>query len=180
MVLFTRKHLVNSKQVYEGKIISLQVDTLHHPDGKIVEREVVTHNGGVVIACRPTLDQIILIRQYRYALDAELLELPAGRIEKGEDPLVAAKRELTEETGFFAKTWRHLTGMYTAPGFCNELLHVYEATDVEFVGTNLDEDEEIDVMELDLKEAWQLVTAGKITDAKTIGGLGMLMVSQYS
>lgn len=180
MVLFTKKHFVDSKRIYEGGIINLRVDTLNHPDGKVVEREVVEHNGGVVIACRPKPNQIILIRQYRYALDEELLELPAGRIEKNEDPLPAAQRELTEETGFFAKTWKEIARMYSAPGFCNELLYVYEASDVEFVGTKLDDDEEIDVMELELKDAWELVSTGKIRDAKTIAGLGLLMASQYS
>jgi len=175
LALFTKKDFVSSERVHEGGIINLRVDTLKLPDGKIAIREVVEHNGGVVIACRPKANQIILIRQYRYSLDSDLLELPAGRIEKGEDPFLAAKRELTEETGYKAKIWRELSKMYSAPGFCNELLYVYEASDVEFVGTNLDEDEEIEVIEIELSKAWGLVAEGKIQDAKTIAGLGMLV-----
>ena len=101
MALFTSKHTVESRRVHEGNIINLRVDTLRLNDGQTVTREVVEHEGGVVIACRPAEDQIILIRQYRYSIDDYLMELPAGRIEKGEDPLKAAQRELTEETGIF-------------------------------------------------------------------------------
>jgi ADP-ribose pyrophosphatase len=175
VALVTRKNLVQSDLIYEGGIINLRVDKLKLPDGRNLIREVVEHNGGVVIACRPKPDQIILIRQYRYSIDADLFELPAGRVEKGEQPLVAAQRELTEETGYHASNWREMARMYSAPGFCNELLYLYEATDVKFVGTHFDIDEEIEVHELSVGEAWKLVVDGKIEDAKTLAGLGLIL-----
>ncbi|HEY9719648.1 MAG TPA: NUDIX hydrolase [Trichormus sp.] len=174
MTLFTQKDAVSSNRIYEGGIINLRVDAVRLADGQSTTREVVEHNGGVVVACRPKPHQIILIRQYRYSIDHDLLELPAGRIEPGEKPLAAAQRELTEETGYEAKHWKELAQMYTAPGFTNELLYLYEANEVTFVGKNLDPDEEIDVIELDIEEAWQWVAQGKIRDAKTIAGLGLM------
>lgn len=174
MTLYTRKDTKNIQQIFQGEIISVRLDTLKHESGSVATREVVEHAGGVVIACRLNNGKIVLIRQYRYAMDEELIELPAGRINRGEDPLPAAKRELTEETGYLAQNWQLLSEMYTAPGFCDELLRLYLATDVSFVGKNLDEDEETDVLEVTADDAWQLVRQGKIRDAKTIAGIGLL------
>ncbi|MBX9570744.1 MAG: NUDIX hydrolase [Candidatus Obscuribacterales bacterium] len=174
MVLFTREHFISSDRIFEGKIFNVRKDRLERDDVAI-SREVVEHNGGVVIACQPERGRILLIGQYRYPIDEELIELPAGRVELGEDRFLAAKRELTEETGFFANTWKELAHMYSAPGFCNELLSFYQATDLEFQGKKLDEDEETDVLDVTLEEAWSWVKAGKIRDAKTVAGLGMLM-----
>jgi ADP-ribose pyrophosphatase len=180
LVLITRKNAVVSERVYSGRIIDLRVDKVESPTGRTVTRETVEHNGGVVIACQPKPNQIILIRQYRYSIDEELVELPAGRIEKDEEPLSAAQRELTEETGYVASEWREIARMYTAPGFCNELLYLYRASDVIFTAKNPDEDEEIEVLELDLRDAWQMVQEGKIRDAKTVAGLGLLVSAQHS
>jgi len=173
VALFTVTHKIGSQRIYEGGIINLRVDILKQ-DGREKKREVVEHNGGVVIACQPTPDEVILIKQYRYSVDEELIELPAGRIEKGEQPLPAAQRELTEETGFLAKNWEELARMYSAPGFCNEMLYLYLATDTTEVEKNLDEDEETEVMRLPLDEAWHLVSTGRARDAKTIAGIGLL------
>ncbi len=179
MPVFKVAHKVNSKRIYEGDIVNFRVDTVRLEDGQETTRELVEHNGGVVIACQPTPDEIVLIRQYRYSVDEELLELPAGRIETGEEPLHAATRELIEETGYDAKTWRELVRMYTAPGFCNEMLYVFHASDVELVSKNLDYDEETEVMVLSIENAWQLVLDGKIRDAKTVSGVGMLLAEKY-
>lgn len=175
MVVYTRENCIASKRVYEGNIISLRVDQLEREGGKGVKREVVEHNGGVVIACQPTADSVILINQYRYCVDESLVELPAGRIEPGEDPLAAAQRELTEETGYVAARWTELAQMYSAPGFCSELLYLYGASDVEMCKSCPDEDEEIELLELPLAQAWQLIVTGKVRDAKTIAGIGLLM-----
>lgn len=174
MALFTRAHLKETKRLHEGDIINLRVDILDGGDRDII-REVIEHNGGVVIAGQPQPDQVILVKQYRYSIDKELLELPAGRIEKGEDPLLAAKRELTEETGYQASDWSEMSRMYTAPGFCNEMLYLYLAQNLVFKGKDLDFDEETDVEILTLTEAWTQVGAGTIQDAKTIAGLGLLL-----
>lgn len=173
MSLYTRQHTVESKRIYEGEIVNFRVDRLEN-DGREVTREVVEHNGGVVIVCQPTPAEIVLIKQYRYSVDEVLYEFPAGRIEKGEDPLPAAQRELTEETGYIAKNWEELSRFYTAPGFCNEMLYMYLATEVELAEKNLDEDEETDVIVMSLNDAWQLLGSGAVRDAKTVAGISML------
>lgn len=174
MVLITRKDSIATQDVFDGAIFSVHLDTVRTETGFEMTREVVHHNGGVVIACKPTPDEVLLIKQYRYSVDEELIELPAGRVNKDEDRLAAAKRELIEETGFKAESWTALPPMYSAPGFCDELLTCYLATDISWVGKNLDVDEETDVMRVSLKEAWQLVLNGKIKDAKTFALLGIV------
>ncbi len=175
MSLFTHDHRVETVRVHEGGIINLRIDTLH-ANGLQVIREVVEHNGGVVIAAQPAPDRVLLIRQYRYSIDDELIELPAGRIERGEDPFPAAQRELIEETGFEAREWAELSRMFSAPGFCDEVLYLYKAHELNFVGKNLDIDEHTDVLDLRISEAWGMVGTGEIRDAKTIAGLALLLV----
>lgn len=133
MALYTRQDTQTSKRIYEGGIINLREDTLKNSSGSCT-RAVVEHNGGVVIACQPEPGKVILIKQYRYSIDEELIELPAGRIEPGEIPLPCAQRELIEETGYKAENWQELCRMFTAPGFCDEILYLYLATGVTFVG----------------------------------------------
>ncbi|MBX9771576.1 MAG: NUDIX hydrolase [Candidatus Obscuribacterales bacterium] len=173
MALYTRQDTETSKRIYEGAIINLREDSLKNSHGTCT-RAVVEHNGGVFIACQPEPGKVILIRQYRYSIDEDLIELPAGRIEKGEAPLPCAQRELIEETGYKAEKWQELSRMFTAPGFCDELLYLYLATDITFVGKNLDHDEETEVLIMPVKQAWQMVLDGKVRDAKTIAGLGLL------
>ncbi|CAN5301019.1 NUDIX hydrolase [soil metagenome] len=176
-MLFTRDHCVSTEQVWEGAIINLRVDTVT-VDNTVATREVVEHNGGVVIAGLTSANKVILVKQYRYSIDHELIELPAGRIEAGEDPFPAAQRELTEETGYLAENWQELSRMYTAPGFCNEMIYIYLAENLTYQGKNLDFDEETEVIELSLDEAWAMVFNGQIQDAKTIAGLGLLSQRQ--
>ncbi|MBS1957446.1 MAG: NUDIX hydrolase [Cyanobacteria bacterium SZAS-4] len=179
MPVFKVAHKVESKRIYEGDIVNFRVDTVRHENGQETTRELVEHNGGVVIACQPTEGEVVLIRQYRYSVDEDLLELPAGRVEIGEQPLHAAQRELTEETGYQAKNWRELSRMYTAPGFCNEILYMFHASNVELGGKDLDYDEETEVIVLKLEDAWQLVLDGKVCDAKTVAGVGMLLAEHH-
>ena len=174
MALFTRENTVSSKQIFAGQVVSLRVDQLLSPGGQSFCREVVEHNGGVVIACQPEPDKVILIRQYRYTIDMDLLELPAGRLEAGEEPLLAAQRELLEETGYAARRWEPLASMYSTPGFSNELLYLFRAEGITFQGKALDEDEETEVMIMGVDEAWQLILNGKVSDAKTIAGIALL------
>lgn len=176
MALYTRKHLIATERIFEGSIFNVRKDTLRlSEESKPLTREVVEHNGGVVIACQPEPGKVILIKQYRYPIDEELYELPAGRVELGEDRFIAAKRELTEETGYIAAKWNELGHMFSAPGFCSELLSFYQATQLAWSGKDLDEDEETDVHVVELEEAWSWVRTGKIRDCKTVAGLGMLL-----
>lgn len=172
-MLFTRNHCVSTERIWDGTIINLRVDTVN-VDNTVAIREVVEHNGGVVIAGLTSENKVILVKQYRYSVDHDLIELPAGRIEAGEDPFPAAQRELTEETGYQAESWQELSRMYTAPGFCNEMIYIYLAENLTYKGKNLDYDEETEVLELTLTEAWTMVVNGQIQDAKTIAGLGLL------
>lgn len=173
MALFTREHKIANELIYEGHIFRVVVDTVQN-DGKQFKREIVEHNGGVVILGQPSEREILLIRQYRYSVDEELIELPAGRLEKGEDRDAAAARELIEETGYKGTQWKQIAGVFSAPGFCDELLTFHHATGLEWVGKKLDEDEETDVMQVTLQEAWQLVLGGKVRDAKTVAGIALL------
>lgn len=173
-MLFTRVHTVGTKRVWEGSVINLRVDSLKSPAGDETIREVIEHNGGVVIASQTASGDVLLVKQYRYSIDMEILELPAGRIDKDEDPFPAACRELREETGYEAQNWKELSRMYSAPGFCDEVLYLYHATDLVFKGKQLDFDEETEVVELSLSEAWLMIRDGRIRDAKTIAGLGIL------
>ena len=173
LTLFTRQHKTASKLVYQGRIFNLQVDDVSCAN-QHVTREMIQHNGGVVIACQPEPDLIVLVKQYRYVLDRDLIELPAGRLEINEEPLAAAKRELREETGYQDGIWRELSKMYPAPGFCDELLHLYHAAGVSLTEKMLDHDEETEVIVMPVAQAWQDILSGKICDAKTIAGLAMI------
>jgi ADP-ribose pyrophosphatase len=175
LALFTKKDSVASKRIHEGHIINLRIDQLRLADGNSTTREVVEHPGGVVIVCQPRADQIILIKQYRYSIDRELIEFPAGRIDNGEAPLQAAKRELEEETGYRAEKWQAKGVLATAPGFCNELLYLFHATDVTEVGKRLDHDEEIEVLAVSIPQAWALAASGNIIDTKTIAALALVV-----
>lgn len=174
LVLYNQDDVIGTKKIFDGHVFSVRLDTLRKTDRPAITREVVEHNGGVVICGQPEPNKVILIRQYRYPVNEELIELPAGRVELGEDRFLAAQRELTEETGYVAKTWQDLPPMYTAPGFCNELLTFYRATDLVWQGKNLDEDEETEVIIVDVKEAWHWVLDGRVRDAKTAVGLAVL------
>ncbi len=174
MGLITRKDAIGTEKIFKGSVFSVRLDQVRRQDGTSLRLELVEHNGGVVIACKPSPTEVLLIKQYRYPIDEELIELPAGRLNEGEDRLEAAKRELIEETGYKANTWEELPPMFTAPGFCDELLTCYVASDIEWVGKNLDEDEWTDAFTISLKEAWKMVLDRKIRDAKTIAILGVI------
>jgi len=171
VTLFTLRDRIKTERIHDGHIINLRIDTLQVEDGTTVLREVIEHNGGVVIAAQTAEHELLFVQQYRYSLDQTIIELPAGRIEKGEDPFLAAQRELIEETGFRASQWRTLTSLYSAPGFCDEVLHLYHASDLAFEGKKLDMDEETDVVKLSVDEAWSMVESGAIRDAKTVAGI---------
>ncbi len=162
---------LNSEYVYRGKVIDVCRDDVEISTGRKSTREVVEHSGGVVIAAQKSSDTILMVKQFRYPIKETVLELPAGKLEKGEEPFPAAQRELEEETGYRAKCWKDLGYINTTPGFCNEKLYLYYATELEFVGEHPDEGEIIQCFEYKLDEIYEKIKNGEINDAKTICGL---------
>lgn len=160
---------VATKSIYDGKIIALQVDDVLLPDGQQAKREIVKHPGAVALIPVTNDGKLILVRQFRKALERTIIEIPAGRIEVGEDPKETAIRELEEETGLGTKSISYLQTFATSPGFADEIIHLYVAKDL-FVIDNPaegDEDEFIDVLEVTVEEAEAMVGSGDIYDAKT-------------
>ncbi len=159
---------LNSKVVYDGKVITVIRDDVEVSDGHKSFREVVLHSGGVVIVALKNDDTILFVKQYRYPLKHVNLELPAGKLELGEDPNEACKRELEEETGYRAKVWQSLGYINTTPGICTEKLYLYLAKDLEFVGEHPDEGEILKNCEYKISEVREMIKSGEINDAKTI------------
>jgi ADP-ribose pyrophosphatase len=154
-------------------VISLDIDSVRYPDGTTGELEMIRHPGASAVLpflSEPTAvnPEILLLRQYRYAADGYLYEVPAGRLEPGEDPVACAARELREETGCLASSLSHLTTIYTTPGFTDESIHLFLATGLTRGVAALEQDEFIEVVTLPLAEALQLIERGEIRDGKTV------------
>lgn len=158
---------ISTKSIFTGRVISLQVDTVQLPDGNQAEREIVRHPGAVAVLAEYN-GKLLLVDQYRQAMGRRELEIPAGKLEKGEEPLEAAKRELEEETGYRAGKMTHLHSFYTSPGFADEIIHLFAATELTPGSIALDEDEFLEVHEVTLAEAQQHISEGWIADAKTL------------
>lgn len=162
---------ISSEDVFQGRIIRVRVDTVLLPDGNETKREVVEHPGAVVILAVNDRKEIIMVRQYRHATGEILLELPAGKRDYNESPLVCAQRELEEETGYSAEEWDVLFSFYTSPGFCNELLYFVVARGLIKGESHPDGEEFLDVLKVPVEEARRMVADGEIKDAKTILGI---------
>ena len=162
-----RETPVEQEVKYEGRIIRLRVDKAQLPNGRIATREVVEHNGGVCIAALTEQQELLFVRQFRYPYQEVVLELPAGKIDKGEEPLACGKRELTEETGASAQQYRSLGRLYPSPGYCGEVIHLFLATGLSFGRMNPDEDEFLEVERIPLEKAVQMVLDYEVPDAKT-------------
>lgn len=152
---------------FKGRIINLRVDQARLPNGRTASREVVEHPGGVCIAALTEQNELLFVRQFRYPYGEVLLELPAGKLDVGEDPLEAGKRELKEETGAAARDYTDLGKLYPSPGYCGEVIHMYMATGLSYGEMNPDEDEFLEVEKIPLKKAVQMVLDNEIRDAKT-------------
>ncbi len=159
---------VKSETIYQGKVIHLHLDEVQLPNGKSASREIVRHPGAVAIIAITPEKRMVFVRQFRKPLDKTILEIPAGKLEKGEDPLDCAKRELIEETGYQAEEVNFVNKFYTSPGFADELLYIYEGTNLTAGVARPDEDEFVDLVELTLDEAFERIQTGEIIDAKTI------------
>jgi ADP-ribose pyrophosphatase len=162
-----------SEKRYEGRVIDLRVDEVDKPRGggrRFVE--VVEHVGGVCVIALPTPREIVLVRQHRHAVDADLWEVPAGMIERGEPPIETARRELIEETGYRAASLRFLWSIWTTPGFCNERIHFFVADGLTPGESQPEDDEEFELRTWSLDDAWALVERDELRDAKTQIALG--------
>lgn len=162
---------LDSAVVYDGNFLVVHKDHARLPDGSISTREYITHPGAVAILALLDNGNLVLERQFRYAPQQEFIELPAGKIDPGEQPLVTAKRELLEETGYIALDWTHVTTAWPCIGYANERMEYYIARGLIHQGRKLDQGEFLEVFELPLGDALQWVRQGKISDSKTIVGL---------
>ncbi len=171
-----------TRRVYTGRVINLDLDTVRFPDGSLGELEMIRHPGASAIV--PILGdpnapdpQLVLIRQYRYAAGGYLYEIPAGRLDAGETPSDCAARELVEETGYRAARVEHLYTMFTTPGFTDECIHVFRATDLHEGASAREPDEFMSVEPMPLSRAMELIRTGEISDAKT--ALAILYAAQF-
>ncbi len=165
------EELVNRVYPYRGRILNLRVDTVRIPNGAETIREVVEHPGAVVIAAIDSDGRVLFVKQYRHAVGRELLELPAGTLERNEPPETAARRELKEETGYTAGRWELLASFFSSPGILTEEMHVYLARDLAEGTFEPMEDEDLQIEQVPLSEALKQVGSGEIVDAKSIVGL---------
>ena len=162
---------ITSKKIFEGKIINVRIDEVELCNGERASREIVEHSGAVAIIPLINREKIFMVKQFRKPLDKELLELPAGKLESGEDPKDCALRELEEEIGYRAGSIKKLISIYTSPGFADEIIHIFIAKDLVMTMTSRDQDEFMDIFEINLMDTPNMILKGEITDAKTIAGL---------
>lgn len=162
---------VSSERVYTGRVISLDVDQVRFPDGSVSPLEMIRHPGASAVV--PLLDdnaddpEVLLIRQYRYATNGYLYEIPAGRLDAGESPMECAQRELSEETGYRAERVEHLFTMYTTPGFTDEKIHLFLAMGLSAGESHREADEFLELVPTKLSSALSMIREGEIQDAKT-------------
>jgi ADP-ribose pyrophosphatase len=168
---FEKASAIDRREVYRGRTIALRCDTLKKADGSLKKWDIVVHPGAVVLIPITDKGEIILVKQWRRAIEKRIIELPAGTLESGEPPEVCAQRELQEETGFRANQIIPLGGFYTTPGFCTEYLHLFIALDLEADPLPADDDEGIDLLFTPLEKAEKMIEKGEICDAKTIAGI---------
>ena len=158
---------VSSEEIYDGKIIKVRKEKVELPDGRLAMRELIGHPGGVGIIAVDGDGKVFMVTQYRIAAKSEMLEIPAGKLGCGEDPLECGAGELIEETGYKAEEFTHLGEYYATPGYCEEKLNIFLARKLTFVGQNLDDGEFLNVSKYSLDELYQMVMDNKIYDAKT-------------
>ena len=167
MTNFEEKTL-GEKKSFDGKFVDVSTYDVELSNGQKAIREVVHHPGGVVVVAQKDENTILMVKQYRYPIKKVSIELPAGRLDKGDSPEERIRGELEEETGHIAKTWKSLGYIYTTPGICDEKLYLYYATDLEYKKQNPDEGEIIEFFEYKIDEVFSMIKSGEINDAKTI------------
>ncbi|NTZ17626.1 NUDIX hydrolase [Paenibacillus sp. JMULE4] len=159
---------ISTRSVFQGRIISLQVDTVKLPNGSEATREIVKHPGAVAVLAITPDDRMLVVEQYRKPLEKSQIEIPAGKLEPGEKPENCARRELEEETGYTSASLQLLSSFYTSPGFADEIIHLYVAQGLTKGEAQPDEDEFLEIEAITLEQAQQYVAEGRISDAKTI------------
>lgn len=163
--------LIMTKNIYTGRVVTLNIDTVTLPNGVTVDLEIVRHPGASAVVPLKEGGTVILIRQFRHAAGGFIYEIPAGKLSPGEEPLACAARELEEEIGYRAGSFELLSSILTAPGFTDEVIHVYKATGLTKGQQHLDRDEVLEIVEMPLKDAIAMIQTGEIRDAKTMVGL---------
>ncbi len=170
----------NVKSIYKGKVVVLNVDRVTLPNGATVDLEVIRHPGAAAIVPMKDDKTVILIRQFRHAAGGFIYEIPAGKLNPGEDPRDCAARELEEEIGYRASSFELLTSIFTAPGFADEVIHIYKGTGLTKGRQKLDHDEVLNVVELPIEKAIAQIQDGTIRDGKTIVGLQAVYLQRRS
>jgi len=167
----TEEKTLSSKQVYEGRAVRLRVDTVQLPGGRETTREIVEHSDCIAVVALDSDDNVLLVRQYRTPVEKELLEIPAGGIDPGENAEEAVLREMREETGYLPEKVEKLGGFYAAPGYCTEYLYLYLATDLTPGQLYAEDTESISLVRVPVSQVLELIASGRICDAKSVAGL---------
>jgi ADP-ribose pyrophosphatase len=168
-----------TRNIYTGRVVTLNIDTVTLPNGATVDLETIRHPGAAAVVPVKDDGTVVLIRQFRHAAGGFIYEIPAGKLHPGEDPLCCATRELEEEVGYRASSFELLSSIFTAPGFADEVIHVYKATGLTKGRQQLDRDEVLEVIEMPLSDAVNKIEDGTIRDAKTIVGLQAVYLSAH-
>ncbi|MBA7715792.1 Methanol dehydrogenase activator [subsurface metagenome] len=162
---------LSSQLIYDGRAVKLRVDTVRMPSGRETRREIVEHRDCVAIVAIDADGNVLLVRQFRKSVEKGLLEIPAGGIDPGEDPVTTVRREMQEETGYLPRKVERLGGFYSAPGYCSEYLHLYLATDLTPSQLYAEDTESIKLVRVPISQIPSLIASGSICDAKSIAGL---------
>ena len=162
---------LSSQLIYDERVVKLRVDTVRVPGGRETRREIVEHSDCVAIVAIDADDNVLLVNQFRKAVEKELLEIPAGGIDPGEDPVTTVRREMQEETGYLPQKVERLGGFYSAPGYCTEYLHLYLATALTPSQLYAEDTESIRLVRVPISQIHSLIAPGSICDAKSIAGL---------
>ena len=168
--------LVKERDVLHCRVFKVRHEKWHRTGGHSFERDTIVHGGAVAILPFDRQGRVLMLRQFRPAIREWLLEIPAGTLDDGELPLACAKRELIEETGFAARRWKKLGAIFTAPGFCTEKIHIFEARDLKAAYAKKDDDEFIEVLPMSLASLRRAIRTGKIHDSKTLCALTLLAI----